>query len=40
VSDRANVASFTYDPTYASRQPVHTFFSRRTLVAGGEMQFR
>ena len=40
VTDRANVATFTYDPSYTSREAVHTFFSRRTLVIGGELMFR
>jgi hypothetical protein len=29
-----------YDETYERRRPVHTFFGSRTLVAGGELQFR
>ena len=40
VTDRGNVATFTYDPTYTSREPVHTFFARRTIVLGGEIMFR
>lgn len=40
VGNRANVATFTYDPTYTSREPVNTFFSKRTLVMGGEFMFR
>jgi len=34
------VATFTYDPSYTSREAVHTFFARRTLVVGGELMFR
>src|SRR5688572_2288727 len=40
VTDRANVSTFTYDPTYTSREPVHTFFAKRTIVLGGEVMFR
>jgi hypothetical protein len=40
VTNRSNVATFTYDPTYTSREPVHTFFARRTVVLGGEIMFR
>lgn len=40
ATDRANVSTFTYDSTYTSRQAVHTFFSRRTLVMGAELMFR
>jgi hypothetical protein len=40
VTNRGNVATFTYDPTYTSREPVHTFFARRTIVLGGEIMFR
>jgi hypothetical protein len=40
LGDRRNVASLSYDETYTSRRPVHTFFATRTLVAGGEIQFR
>jgi hypothetical protein len=40
LTNRANVATFTYDPSYTSREAVHTFFARRTLVIGGELMFR
>jgi hypothetical protein len=40
VANRANVASYTYDPTYTSRETVHTFFAKRTVVMGGEFMFR
>ena len=40
VTNRANVATFTYSPDYSSREAVHTFFSRRTVVIGGELMFR
>lgn len=40
VTARRNVSTFTYDPTYTSREAVHTFFSRRTLVMGAELMFR
>jgi hypothetical protein len=40
ATNRANVSTFTYDPTYATREPVHTFFAKRTLVVGGEFMFR
>jgi vitamin B12 transporter len=40
AGNRANVASFTYDPTYTSREALHTFFAKRTLVVGGEFMFR
>ena len=40
VTDRTNVSTYTYDPSYTSRESVHTFFSRRTLVMGAELMFR
>jgi hypothetical protein len=40
ATNRANVATFTYDPTYTSREAVHTFFAKRTLVVGGEFMFQ
>jgi hypothetical protein len=40
ATDRANVTTYTYDPAYASRSAVHTFFSKRTVVAGAEFMFR
>jgi hypothetical protein len=40
VTSRANVSSFTYDPTYTSREPLHSFFAKRTLVVGAEAAFR
>jgi hypothetical protein len=40
VTERQNVSMFTYDPSFTSRQPVHTFFSKRTVVLGGELMFR
>jgi vitamin B12 transporter len=40
ATNRANVATFTYDPSYTSREPVHTFFAKRTLVMGAEVMFR
>lgn len=40
VTGRANVSTWTYDPTYTSRDAVYSFFSRRTLVAGAEFMFR
>lgn len=40
ATDRHNVSTFTYDPTYTSREAVHTFFARRTIVLGGEVMFR
>jgi hypothetical protein len=40
VTNRANVATFTYDPAYTTREAVHTFFAKRTLVLGGELMFR
>jgi hypothetical protein len=40
ATNRANVATFTYDPTYSSREGVPTFFSKRTIVMGGEFTFR
>lgn len=39
LSDRRNVAALTYDATYSRSSPVHSFFARRTLVVGGEVQF-
>ncbi len=40
LAGRRNVASLAYDAEYRSRRPVHAFFAARTLVAGGELQFR
>jgi TonB-dependent Receptor Plug Domain len=40
VANRRNVSTFTYDPTYTSREAVHSFFAKRTLVVGGEFMFR
>jgi hypothetical protein len=40
VTDRRNVSTYTYDPTYTSREAVHTFFSSRTIIAGVEVLFR
>jgi hypothetical protein len=40
VAGRRNVASMSYDAGYAHRTPVSTFFASRTVVAGGEVQFR
>ncbi len=40
VTDRRNVASMSYDAEYRRREPVNTFFANRTMVAGGEFQFR
>jgi hypothetical protein len=40
VTNRANVSTFAYDQTYTSREPVHTFFAKRTFVLGGELMFR
>ena len=40
VTNRANVSTYTYDPTYSSREAVRTFFSKRTFVMGGELMFR
>jgi tetratricopeptide (TPR) repeat protein len=40
VAGRRNVASLAYDAEYRVRRPVHAFFAARTLVAGGELQFR
>lgn len=36
--DRGNVASYTYDASYRTRQPVRGFFASRTLVVGAEYQ--
>jgi hypothetical protein len=40
VTNRTNVQTWTYDATYSSREPVHSFFSSRTIVVGAEMMFR
>jgi hypothetical protein len=40
VTNRANVAAYSYDPTYTSREPVRPFFAERTIVIGGELMFR
>jgi hypothetical protein len=36
--DRGNVVRYSYDATRERRVPLHMFFSRRTLVAGVEVQ--
>lgn len=38
--DRRNVMAYTYDAAFRERRPVDSFFSRRTLVLGGEVQLR
>jgi hypothetical protein len=40
VTSHANASTFTYDPAYTTRSSVPTFFSRRTVVVGGEFMFR
>jgi tetratricopeptide (TPR) repeat protein len=40
VGDRSNVSAMTYDASYRARTEVPTFFSGRTIVAGGEFLFR
>jgi hypothetical protein len=40
LGDRRNVSALTWDATYETSRPVHTFFAQRTIVAGGEVQFR
>ncbi len=40
LANRGNITMWTYDPTYTSREPVHTFFAKRTVVIGGELMFR
>jgi hypothetical protein len=40
VTNRPNVTTFTYDPTYTSREPVRPFFAKRTIVIGAELMFR
>ena len=40
VTNHPNVATFTYDPTYTSREAVRPFFAKRTIVIGGELMFR
>ena len=40
VTNRPNVSTFTYDPTYTSREAVHSFFAKRTVIVGGEFMFR
>jgi hypothetical protein len=40
VTDRQNVAAFTHDASYTTREAVPFFFSRRTIVVGAEVMFR
>jgi tetratricopeptide (TPR) repeat protein len=40
LTNRHNVSGVSYDASYRSRESMHTFFATRTLVAGGEFQFR
>ncbi len=40
LTDRPNASGVTYDAAYTTRMPVLSFFAQRTIVAGGEFQFR
>jgi hypothetical protein len=40
LAGRANVSGVTYDASYTTRRPIHAFFSSRTAVLGGELQWR
>jgi hypothetical protein len=40
VTGRRNVASFAYDAGYERREPMHSFFSKRTMVIGGEVMLK
>ena len=40
VTGRRNVGSYTWDADYTRREPIHSFFSQRTLVVGGEVMLK
>lgn len=40
LTNRRNVSGLTYDASYASSRPVHSFFAHRTIVMGVEVQWR
>lgn len=40
VADRRNASSVAYDAQYRRQAPIPAFFGTRTMVAGGEIQFR
>src|SRR5205814_7315161 len=40
ITNRHNVAGYTYDAQYSTREATHSFFATRTIVVGGEFQFR
>lgn len=40
VFNRRNMSALTYDAGFTTARPVHSFFANRTVVAGGELQFR
>lgn len=40
VTNRHNVSALTYDAAYRTQRSVRSFFSNRTVVFGGEFQFR
>jgi hypothetical protein len=36
--DRRNVMDYTWTDDYRNARPVHSFFGRRTIVVGAELQ--
>ena len=40
VTGRRNVGSYAWDANYTRREPIHSFFSQRTLVVGGEVMLK
>ena len=40
LTGRRNTSSVTWDATYSTRHSMHSFFARRTIVAGAEIQLR
>jgi hypothetical protein len=40
VTNRHNVSGMTFDPSQRREVPIHSFFASRTVVVGGEFQFR
>jgi hypothetical protein len=40
LMNRPNASGLTYDATYRTSAPMLSFFATRTLVGGGELQFR
>ena len=40
LTDRANTSAVSWDASYTTRKSMHSFFAKRTIVAGVEIQLR